>query len=70
MAMICGQKRNFVTCVAQQMAMICGQKTNFPSCVARQKAVICDQNGLFITNLTFFICENEQFEQIQTQGKN
>ena len=40
--------------------MICCQKTNFlPRCVARQKAVISGQNGLFIANLTFFICENK-----------
>jgi len=59
MAMICGQKTNFPCCVAQQMAIICGQKTNFPSCVARQRAVICGKNGLFITNLTFFVCKNK-----------
>ena len=55
------------------MAMICCQKTNFlPSCVAHQKAVTCGQNGLFITKLTFFICESKTSKiraKVQMQSK-
>ena len=55
------------------MAMICCQKTNFlPSCVAHHKAVTCAQNGLFITKLTFFICESKTSKipaKVQMQSK-
>ena len=52
MAMICGQKINFLSYVAWQLAMICGQKTDSLSCVAQ--TMICGHYVLllFITILT------------------